>query len=137
MFLIDYFRIIKIEKIMKKLLLLALFITSFSAFSQDPFLQNSNPAAENEAIKITNLYIPKLSLTGEQQLLFQRKVEEFLIRRYKIEANFKGREKLDMLYKLQQEETGEMNDILTRPQLQVYKELKPTLQPLETIKKGE
>ncbi len=122
---------------MKKLLLLLFLFTTLTAFSQDPFLQKSSPEAEEEAIKITNLYIPELSLTGKQQLLFQQKVEEFLIRRYKIETEFEGREKLDMLYKLQQEETREMNNIITRPQLEVYKQVKPNIQPLETVKKDE
>ncbi len=120
---------------MKNLLGLLLLFISFSAFSQDPFLQKSNPKAKKEAIEITNLYIPKLALTGEQQLLFQQKVEEFLIHRYKIEAETSGTEKLNLLYQLQQEETAEMNDILTQPQLEVYKEVKPNIQPLETIQK--
>lgn len=122
---------------MKKLLLLLFVFTTLSAFSQDPFLQKSSPQAKEEAIKITNLYIPELALTGKQQLLFQQKVEEFLIRRYKIEAEFEGKEKLDMLFQLQQEETNEMKDIITRPQLTVYKQVKPKIQPLETVKKDK
>ncbi|MBK5212523.1 MAG: hypothetical protein JJE55_02535 [Flavobacteriaceae bacterium] len=116
--------------------ILALFI-SLSAFSQDPFLQKSNPEAKKEAIKITNRYIPELALTGEEQLLFQQKVEEFLIRRYKIEAELSGKEKLDLLYQLQQLETDDMRDILTHQQLQVYMKVKPEIQPLETVKKTE
>lgn len=122
---------------MKKIIFTLLFLINFSAFSQDPFLQNSNPQAEEEAVKITNLYIPELALSGNQQLLFQQKIEEFLIRRYKIEAEFEGREKLNMLYQLQQEETNEMKDIITRPQLEVYKKVKPKIQPLETVRKDE
>lgn len=120
---------------MKKLLLLLFLCISFSAFSQDPFLQKSNPRAEKEAVSITNQYIPELGLTEKQQLLFQQKVEEFLLRRYKIEAEVSGKEKLNLLYQLQQKETVEMNDILTRPQLEVYKQVKPEIQPLETIHK--
>ncbi|SRX56192.1 hypothetical protein [Aequorivita sp. CIP111184] len=122
---------------MKKLFLLLFVFTTFSAFSQDPFLQKSNPESKKEAVKITNSYIPKLALTGKQQLLFQQKVEEFLIRRYKIEAEFEGKEKLNMLYQLQQQETDEMNNIITLPQMEVYKKVKPTIQPLETVKKDE
>jgi len=122
---------------MKKLLLIVLLFTSISVFSQDPYIQASRPEIEEEAIKITNLYIPELALTGKQQLLFQQKIAEFLIRRNKIEAEFEGKEKLDMLYKLQQEETHEMNNIITRPQLEVYKKVKPKIQPLETVKKKE
>lgn len=120
---------------MKNIIFTLLFLINISAFSQDPFLQNSNPQAEEEAVKITNLYIPELALSGNQQLLFQQKIEEFLIRRYKIEAEFEGKEKLNMLYQLQQEETNEMKDIITRPQLEVYKKVKPKIQPLETVGK--
>jgi hypothetical protein len=120
---------------MKKLVFLLISLISLSSFSQDPFLQKSNPEAKKEAIEITNRYIPELALTGEEQLLFQQKVEEFLIRRYKIEAEFEGKEKLELLYQLQQQETGDMQDILTRQQLQVYKKIKPSIQPLETVPK--
>lgn len=120
---------------MKKILALLILLIGFTAFSQDPFLQKSNPTAREQAIEITNKYISELALTGEQQTLFQQKVEEFLIRRYKIEAEFSETEKLNLLYQLQQEETEEMNDILTRPQLKVYKQVKPEIQPLEKIQK--
>ncbi|MGO3183109.1 MAG: hypothetical protein ACTIJ9_09785 [Aequorivita sp.] len=120
---------------MKNLVGLLFLLISFSAFSQDPFLQKSNAKAKNQAIEITNKYIPELGLTGEQQLLFQQKVEEFLIRRYKVEAELSGKEKLNLLYQLQQEETKDMQDILTRPQLEVYKQVKPNIQPLEEVQK--
>jgi hypothetical protein len=120
---------------MKKLTTLIMLLLSLSAFSQDPFFQKSNEQAEKEALEITNSYDLELSLTEKQELLFQRKVEEFLIRRYKIEAEISGKEKLDLLYGLQKQETAEMNDILTRPQMEVYKQVKPTIQPLETVAK--
>ncbi len=122
---------------MKKLLFISIILLSFSAFSQDPFLQKPNPEAKKEAVKITNKYIPELALIGEQQLLFQQKVEEFLIRRNKIESKFEGKEKLNLLYQLQQDETDDMQDILTKPQLEVYKQIKPTIQPLDIVKQGK
>lgn len=118
---------------MKKLIFILLLLISFTAFSQDPVFQNSNETAEQEAIEITNSYDLKLALTEKQELLFQRKVEEFLIRKYKIESAYKGKQKLDLLFSLQQEETAEMNDILTRPQMDVYKQVRPTIQPLDTV----
>lgn len=114
--------------------ILALFI-SITAFSQDPFLQKSNPEAKKEAVKLTDRYNQELALSGDQILLFQQKVEEFLIRRQEIEAaGFAGKTKLDQLYKNQQEETADMQDILTHQQLQVYKQVKPNIQPLEIVK---
>lgn len=114
--------------------MLVLFI-SFSAFSQDPYLQKPDPEATKEAKKLTDRYNLELALTGEQQLLFQQKVAEFLIRREKVEENLNGKEKLDFLFQLQEQETAEMADILTRPQLQVYKQVRTDIQPLEVVNK--
>ncbi|HBC03077.1 MAG: hypothetical protein CL528_04470 [Aequorivita sp.] len=120
---------------MKKIVSILILLLSISAFSQDPVFQKSYANAEEEAIKITNSYDLELSLTEKQELIFQQKVEEFLIRKSKIEDGFSGKKKLDLLYQMQQEETAEMNDILTRPQLVVYKKIKPSIQPLETVEK--
>lgn len=120
---------------MKKLVIVSLLLISIKGFSQDTFFQKSNPKAKKEAIRITNDYDRQLAMDGEQQLLFQKKVEEFLIRRYKIEKELTGEEKLDNLLALQQEETAEMNDILTIAQLTVYKKVKPEIQPLEIVSK--
>lgn len=119
---------------MKNLIVLVLLFISASAFSQDPFLQESNPNAKKIAVKITNEYNKDLALSGEQQVLFQQKVEEFLIKRNKIEKEYSGREKLDMLVEMQLDETDEMHDILTEAQMVYYKKAKTTLQPLETVK---
>lgn len=118
---------------MKPLLFLAFFVLCLQMNAQDTFLQESNPQAKQEAIRLGEEYNKQLAFTGKQRLLFEKKVEEFLIRRQKIEQEFKGREKLEMLYKLQERETKEMNDILTHAQLQLYKKIKPEFQPLETV----
>jgi hypothetical protein len=92
---------------------------------------------KKKAIQLTNEYNKDLALSGEQQVLFQKKVEEFLIRRRKIEKEFTGKEKLEMLTEMQQRETEEMHDILTEPQMVYYKKAKPKLQPLDTVNKTE
>ena len=96
---------------MKKLIGIIILFISFTSFSQDTYFQESAVKAKEQAIEITNEYMPELGLTGEQLLLFPQKVEEFLRRRYKIENEISGKEKLKFLYQLQQEETTEMNDI--------------------------
>ncbi len=120
---------------MKRISILLFLFISLSAFSQDPYLQKPNDQAEEQAAEITENYDLQLSLTGKQKLLFQQKVAEFLIRRNKIEATLSGKEKLDALYSLQQEETAEMNDVITQPQMAVYRRVKPKIQPLETTRK--
>jgi len=119
---------------MKYTISILAFFLFFYVQAQDPFLQKDHDAIENQAFKLTNQYNKELALDGDQYILFEKKVEEFLIRRKKIEAEYKGKEKLDLIYELQQTETAEMNDILTRPQLQVYKRIKPQIQPLEVVK---
>jgi len=121
---------------MKYTISILAFFLSFYTQAQDPFLQKNDPAIEKQAFKITNQYNKELALDGDQFILFEKKVEEFLIRQKKIEKKFKGKEKLDLIYELRQTETAEMNDILTRPQLQVYKRIKPHIQPIEVVKKS-
>jgi hypothetical protein len=88
---------------------------------------------KNEAIRITTEYNRELAFTGEQELLFRQKIEEFLIRKSQIEKDFNGQKKVELLSALQREETREMNDILTRLQMEFYKKVKPQIQPLKTV----
>lgn len=118
---------------MKNYVIILLLISTFKGFAQDPFFQKSNKKLEDRAAKITNEYNRELALSGDQILLFQQKVEEFLIRRNKIEKQYKGKEKLDLLLALQLQETAEMHNILTRLQMDVYKRVKPQIQPLEVV----
>ena len=119
---------------MKKLIVLFAIFSTGLLFAQDPMLQSDAKDLEPKAKAITASYNEELALTSKQYMLFEKKVEEFLIRREKIELRYNGKEKLDMLFALQQRETKEMNDILTRPQLQVYKKIKPTVQPIDKVK---
>lgn len=119
---------------MKNIIVIVLLISA-QIFAQDPYLQKSDPELKAEAIKITDTYDLELAMTGKERLLFQQKVEEFLIRRKQIEKALTGKEKLNYLYDMQLEETEEMIDILTHPQLEVYKKIKPRIQPLELVNK--
>ena len=118
---------------MKVLVTILTMLLAFHLQAQDPFLQKNDRAIEQYAQKLTEIYNKQLALNGKQPLLFQKKAEEFLIREKKIRANFKGKEMLDLIYKLRVTETGEMANILTRPQLNLYKKIKPQIQPLNII----
>ncbi|WP_299336546.1 hypothetical protein [uncultured Psychroserpens sp.] len=118
---------------MKKLILLLISLITYNTYAQDSMLQSNNEQLEDKAVKITQTYSDQLSLTGKQFMLFQKTVEEFLIRREKIENAYKGKEKLKLLYEMQEVETKEMNDILTRPQLDLYKKIKLEIQPLDKV----
>ena len=101
--------------------------------AQDPIMQKDNKALESIATKITKTYDDQLGLDGKQFTLFEKKVEEYLIREEKIHNEFKGKTKLNMLYKLRKAETMGMRNVLTKPQFDLYKRLKPQIQPLAQV----
>lgn len=115
--------------------LITICFLSFSTiiFSQDPIMQQNNESLETVAASITDKYDDELELDAKQFVLFQKKVEEFLIREEKIHANYNGEEKLNRLYKLRKAESLEMRNILTKPQFTLYKQLKPQIQPLAVV----
>ncbi len=117
-----------------RILLIGLALISSSLLSaQDVYTQENTEIHDAEAEKITKAYDVQLSLDANQFVLFEKKVEEFLIKRAKIEANYSGKYKLDMLYRMQARESVEMKNILTRPQLEVYDRIKNEIQPLKEI----
>ncbi len=120
---------------MKKILTILMLFIATAAFSQDPWWQKDSDTFEAQADKLTEQYSAELALRSKQEILFQKKIEEFLIRYDQIEQNYTGKEKLDMLYGMRKNETAEMRDILTNPQFQLYVELKQKLQPLATVEK--
>lgn len=120
---------------MKIIASIFLILFTLQVNAQDPFLQENEESIEKMAKELTETYNKQLALNGKQPLLFQKKVEEFLIRERDIRKQFSGKKMLDLIYKLRQTETGEMANILTRPQLNLYKQIKPSIQPLDIIEK--
>lgn len=119
----------------RNILALLILCVSFTAFSQDTYFQKGDAAIEAQATEITDRYNAKLGLRAKQELLFRKKVEEYMIRAEQIKKDFTGKDMLDELLKNQQNETAEMGDILTQNQMDVYKENKPIIQPLATVEK--
>ncbi|MDO1500565.1 hypothetical protein Q2T40_10530 [Winogradskyella maritima] len=119
---------------MRTLIILCIVLFTFNANAQDPMLQFNNEALEEVAYDVTTAYNKHLGMDGRQVTLFQKKVEEFLIREEKIHQNYTGKEKLDLIAELRKAETMEMWNILTQPQMEVYKKWKPTIQPIAKVK---
>ncbi len=120
---------------MKKLTIIITLLFTATIYAQNPYLQKSDVSVKQEAEAITEKYNNQLSLTTKQFLLFQSKVEEYLIKSNEVKEKFEGRDKLDNLYLLQQQEIGDMGDILTRIQLDLYKEIRPKIQALASVEK--
>ena len=108
-----------------------------AGFAQDPIMQDNSEVLENVAVSVTERYNEKLALDAKQYILFQKKVEEFLIREEKIHNTLTGEEKLNALYKLRKAESLEMRNILTKHQFDLYKRLKPQFQPLSIVETKE
>ncbi|MCB0446353.1 MAG: hypothetical protein KDD03_02375 [Gelidibacter sp.] len=118
-----------------KITALLLFLTlTFSHAQQYPPVTDGSKAIEAKADSISDAYDRELAMTAKQKALFKLKVEDYLIRRQKVESMYDGREELTALVELQAQETLDMNDILTRIQMQVYKKIKPEIQPLKIVK---
>lgn len=115
---------------MKTLIYAFTFLMTFHLSAQDPMLQTDNESIEDRATKITDKYDEQIELDAKQTILFQKKVEQFLIREKKIKEEYDGKEELNLIRKLRKAETLEMMNILSRPQLTLYKKLKPKIQPL-------
>lgn len=121
------------HRTMKTILFITTLLFTFNLSAQDQILQNNNEALETIAMTITKTYDDQLGFNGKQFILFEKKVEEYLIREEKIHKQFVGKEKLDLIYKLRKAETMEMRNILTQPQFDLYKRIKAQIQPLAII----
>ena len=119
---------------MKKLIVFITLFIGFTAFSQDPFLQKDSDDYELRADALTETYNAELALTSKQELLFKKKVEEFLPRYDQIRQQYEGRNKLNKLLSLGEEESAEMRNILSQAQFELYVRMKEKVQPLGNVK---
>lgn len=120
---------------MRTILFITIFILSTTlGRAQTTFgLTPDNEKIEDKAKELTKKYNEQLALRAKEYLLFQKKIEEYLYLAEAIKENYKGTEMLDRLYILQEEEIGEMHNILTRIQWNLYKEIRPEIQPLARV----
>ncbi|MBO6880274.1 hypothetical protein [Winogradskyella sp.] len=122
---------------MKTLIYILALAFTIQLSAQDPIMQKDSEALESVATSITKKYDDQLGLDGKQFTLFQKKIEEFLIREEKLHETYTGKEKLDMIYNLRKAETMEMRNILTQPQFDLYRRIKPQIQPLAVVDADE
>ena len=124
---------------MKNVIIICLLLFgSIGMYGQDPFYQEPTPEAEKTAKPLVREYSKELGLSGEQELLVQQKLVEFIMKKEGIRNSTKSAEdKLHFLNQLHQIETAEMANILTRPQLMKYKNIKPVLQPIKPVVVGQ
>ncbi|WP_378175437.1 hypothetical protein [Aquimarina sp. SS2-1] len=120
---------------MKHIVNMLIFFLSTIAFAQNPMTQNmEDPQLEKQAKELAQKYDDQLGLTEKQILLFENKIEEHLINSKKIRnSNLETKEKIAQLKINYAQESRDMGDILTKPQLDLYKKIKPKLQPINPV----
>ncbi|MEY8848985.1 hypothetical protein AB9K26_09225 [Psychroserpens sp. XS_ASV72] len=115
-------------------LLIILLSFNYATAQQYPPVKDASLAIEEKVNDLANQYDRQLAMTAKQKALFKLKLEDYLLRRIEIEDKYNGKNELTMLAKLQARETQAMNDVLTQPQMEVYKRIKPEIQPLKVVK---
>ena len=100
--------------------------------AQDPYLQGEpSGAMEAFAKELLEKYQPELVMDSYQLVTFEKKLIEYLMRRKEIYLmNASKKQKRALLRKLNRYENAEMANILTRPQLRYYINIKRRLQPV-------
>lgn len=116
----------------------ALLLSGFGLVSfvrgQDTYFQEGSKSSETWAKSLTNDYQTELVLNARQLPIFQKKLEEFLIRENKIQkANIPVQDKMVMLTRLADQQRAEMANILTRPQLKRYAKIRRDIQPISVV----
>lgn len=115
-------------------LLLALFVTCI-ATAQELDATDPTPQQDQKAYKLTQVYNDELSLTGKQMRYMKDKIAKFMVKQNDILTSDRTvADKNTLLEAFYVEETKEMADILTQPQMKVYKNVKPNIQPLVQLK---
>lgn len=124
---------------MKSLIFLTLMICTLSIYGQNPITQNNtNPELERIAEDLARKYDKELAMQEKQLVLFENKLVEYMIEEQKVRtSNLDTKEKVNILKYNYKAETLDMADILTRTQLDLYKKIKPELQPVEPVVVGQ
>lgn len=117
---------------MKYILIIVTCLLSHSINAQVP-TKPVPSSIEKAAEDLVERYNEELVLTSVQIPLFKNKIEDYMVLAEEIKANMDGKDELDALLKLQTKETLQMKNILTQPQLELYKKMKPTVQPLKVV----
>ena len=106
----------------------AIFCLSGNLFAQVPTVKQ-----DSVIDSLTESYTEKLALTGKQEVIFKQKLQQYFLDKEQLRQEMRGKDKLRALYELGLQENGEMGNVLTAEQLNLYLRLKPSLQPLEEL----
>ncbi len=119
---------------MKNLFTIAALLFISIVGAQDIVAPPATEEQKNEAVKMAEALDGELGLTSKQEMLFRDKYTEFIARREAVMGSKRTRaNKNDLLAQLYIEHGRELNDILTVPQRQKFKEIREQYDPLIVI----
>ena len=113
-----------------------LMLIGVEAQSQIQYMQVKPVHIEKTADSLTKIYSAKLGMTPKQDLLFKTNVSDYLLLREEVEKKYTGKQKLEELLKASLEESGTMSEVLTENQFELYKKIKPTIQPIDKVEEN-
>jgi len=113
-----------------------LMLIGVEAQSQIQYMQVKPVHIEKTADSLTKIYSAKLGMTPKQDLLFKTNVSDYLLLREEVENKYTGKQKLEELLKASLEESGTMSEVLTENQFELYKKIKPAIQPIDKVEEN-
>ncbi|AZQ44249.1 hypothetical protein [Nonlabens ponticola] len=124
---------------MKKILMIIAFMGSLSLGAQEYIAPSADDDVSKMAKEMAFDFDKKLSLTEKQLLMVEKLNEEFLQRQGLIFDNeeLTIAEKNYRMKEMYEEQSREMADILTRPQLARYRKIRGEIQPLVIIEEED
>ena len=114
---------------MKNLILLFTFcLVAVSAQAQSIASVEPNEMQQERAAKVAEAFSAELGLTAKQMMLVEKKYAEFMAKQSSVMTSKRTlANKNDVLQALHVEQGREMNDILTGPQRNKYKDVIPNV----------
>ncbi len=122
-----------------QILLIFFFVLGFqSTTAQDMDLIEGSEAQKEKSSAIVDRFNDRLSLTEKQYLLFKEKQTEFIVKNESVINSTRTPEQAnEILRVMYKEQYQEMDDILTERQMEMYREIRPVLDPLIVVNKLE
>ncbi len=107
-------------KILGLLILVAIFTTS-AGCAQNPLQEEPTQEIREMAREESDFWSTELGLTEKQEILMEKKLTEYAIKKDQLlQSKMQEEAKAARILELQEAETRDMTDILTREQYEVY-----------------
>lgn len=102
-------------------IIIALVLFTTAGFSQSPLQEEPSQEIREMAQEEADFWSTELGLTEKQEVLMEKKITEYAIKKEEIlQSKMQEEAKATRILELQQAESRDMKDILTKPQYEEY-----------------